>query len=334
MKIAVFIPGGCPLSMRIYAHSVMDILKEEGYSFTLFKRNEPVPQDVDIYWDPRSGGGLNPYRYLRKVNQPLVVTVHGLALFSMKLSELFDSASERTQARKNKLKYRYGWRRMKKKVSKIITVSNYSKMEVLKYLPFDEKDVVPIWNGYNQALFYKADKSNVVNNGKPYFFTVISYQKKKNFERMIEAYGQIPESKSKPDFIALVKPYDKDPQIKGLKIIKDRLEIEDIIKYYQSAYALVFPTLHEGFGLPIIEAMACGCPVITSNVTAANEVAADAAFKVNPRSVDEIKLAMVTMMDENERNKLFPLMEERVKHFSWDKCAMQHKGVFDSLVNT
>ena len=327
----MFIPNGCPLSMKIYATSIMTRLEPKGFTFISFKRNEPIPEDVDIYWDPRSGGGQNPYRFLRKIKKPLVVTVHGLALFSMPLKELYDKGKQKKQARKNKLKYKWGWRLMTRKVSKVVTVSNYSKTEVLEHLSFKNQQVVPIHNGYDSNLFTPLPKDEKVNGGKPYFFTIISYQKKKNFERMLEAYRQIPETDNKPDFIALVKPYNQQPDIKGVKIINTKLDIEDIIKYYRNAVALVFPTLHEGFGLPIIEAMACGCPVITSNLTACPEVAGDAAILVNPRSVNEIKNAMEKMMLPTTKAKLSPLMQERVKHFEWDKCATEHQKVFESL---
>ncbi len=331
MKVAVFIPNGCPLSMRIYANSIMSRLESEGFIFVTFKRNEPVPMGVDLYWDPRSGGGLNPYRRLKKIDKPLVVTVHGLALFSMPLKELFDHSKDKIKAKKNILKYRYGWQRMKKKVNKIITVSAYSKTEVMKYLSFNDKDVIPIWNGYDDKIFNKGRKNKLINNGKPYFFTVISYQKKKNFERMIEAYSQIPESDEKPDFIAVVKPYTKKSKIKGLKIVNHNLEIEEIVMYYRNALALVFPTLHEGFGLPIVEAMACGCPVITSNTTACIEVAGNAAITVNPRSVDEIKSALTEIMQQGIRDQLASSMEIRLQEFGWDKSAKLHMEVFNSL---
>ncbi|MCB0502265.1 MAG: glycosyltransferase family 4 protein [Bacteroidetes bacterium] len=332
MKVGVFIPNGCPLSMRIYAEAIMSRLVHEGFSFEVFKRNQPIPEAIDLYWDPRSGGGQNPYRLLRGVKQPLVVTVHGMALFSVPMSELYSKGKERILAKKNKLKYRYGWKRMRSTVSKIITVSHHSKSEVLEYLSFKDQDVVPIWNGYDASLFNKGTKTPSVNNGKPYFFTVVSYQKKKNFERMVEAYEQIPESDDKPDFIAVVKPYHKKPKIKGLKIINHSLDIEEIIMYYRNALALVFTTLHEGFGLPIIEAMACGCPVITSNDTACKEVAGKAALTVDPRSVSEIKNAMLQMMDTAIRNPLYPLMDERLEHFGWDISAAEHQKVFEQLV--
>jgi glycosyltransferase involved in cell wall biosynthesis len=318
--------------MRIYASSIMSRLEKKGFSFVVFKRNEPIPQGVDVYWDPRSGGGQNPYLPLRKVTQPLLVTVHGLALFSMEMKELYDKGKERHDARKNKLKYQFFWRLTQKKVTKIVTVSGYSKTEVLQYLPFKDEQVVPILNGYDSNIFNQNIEKKPINDGKPYFFTILTYQKKKNFERMLAAYEAIPASADKPDFIAMVKPYDKTPDIKGLKIIKEKLDIEEIVQLYRNAMALVFPTLHEGFGLPIIEAMACGCPVITSNVTACPEVAGNAALLVNPRSVEEITKAMQEMMKPDVRAKLMPLMEQRLVHFGWDKAAEEHQHVFESLL--
>jgi glycosyltransferase involved in cell wall biosynthesis len=306
-------------------------LEKQGFQFTIFRRNEPIPQDVDLYWDPRSGGGQHPYRHLRKIDKPLVVTVHGMALFTMPIHELYAAGTEAWEARKSKVKYRYGWRRMKSKVSKVITVSKYSKQEVLSTLSFAEKDVIPIWNGYDDEKFRTKNSEFAMNEGRPYFLTVLSYQKKKNFERMVAAYQMLPED-DRPDFVAIIKPFEKDPGIKGLKIISHRLDLDEIIRYYQDALALVFPTLHEGFGLPVIEAMACGCPVITSNVTASDEVAGNAAIKVDPRSVEAIKDAMIRIQDPAVRKELLPLMAERITHFGWYKCAQEHKAVFEGLI--
>jgi len=269
---------------------------------------------------------------LLKIKQPLLVTVHGLALFSMDIKELYDKGKERNDARKNKLKYKVFWNLMQKKVSKIVTVSAYSKTEVLQYLPFKDHQVVPILNGYDSTLFHQNVPKKTVNEGKPYFFTILSYQKKKNFERMLAAYQAIPESEDKPDFIAMVKPYQQKKAIKGVKIISEKLDIGEIIQLYRNALALVFPTLHEGFGLPIIEAIACGCPVITGNVTASPEVAGNAALLVDPRNVDEIKAAMIKIMQPEVRAALLPLMEQRVANFEWDKCAAEHQQVFESLI--
>lgn len=332
MKIAVFIPDGCPLSMQIYAnHIIQHLTNKYGVEFQRFKRNEPIPENqVDLYWDPRCGGGIAPYRLLKKVRKPIVTTVHGLALFSLSLSDQFFGWKQKLKGLYYRRRYKMEWKWLKNNVKKVITVSEYSKQEVIKYLNFDEKDVRAIWNGYDANTFFPNKKTDITT---PYFFNVTTYQKKKNFEGLLQAYQQLPEE-TRPDLVAVVKPYSKNPNIKGLKLITNKLPFEEIVSLYQNALALVFPSFHEGFGLPIIEAMACDVPVITSNITSCKEVAGDAALLVNPRNIQEIADAMRKIVDnEPLRDELIKRGKERVQNFSWEKTAEEHYQVFRGLIH-
>ena len=98
------------------------------------------------------------------------------------------------------------------------------------------------------------------------------------------------------------------------------------------ATASVYPSLSEGFGLPILEAMACGVPVITSNFGAMAEVAGKAAILVNPNNVEEIAKAMQTIWTNGTiRKKYQTLGLERAKHFSWGKCAQETLKIFETV---
>ena len=91
---------------------------------------------------------------------------------------------------------------------------------------------------------------------------------------------------------------------------------------YRGARALIFPSLYEGFGLPVLEAMACGTPVVTSNVTAIPEIAGDAALLVDPRSVEQISRAMETIVEDGAlRQRLVDKGVKRAAQFSWTKTA-------------
>ena len=105
-------------------------------------------------------------------------------------------------------------------------------------------------------------------------------------------------------------------------VFTGRLIVEDLSKVMASATALVYASKFEGFGIPIIEAMRCRTPVITSNVTSMPEIAGEAALLVNPDSVDEILEALkIISSDENLRKKLINAGFERAAFFSWDKSA-------------
>lgn len=330
MKIAVFIPDGCPLSMQIYANQIVQHLSaNHGVEFQRFKRNEPIPSEgIDLYWDPRCGGGIAPYRLLKNVQKPIIATVHGLALYSLRLEDQFFSGKQKMKGLYYRWRYKLEWKWLKSNIKKVITVSEYSRQEVIKHLHFNKSDVHAIWNGYDAQTFFPQKQPS----GQRYFLNITTYQKKKNFEGLLKAYQKLPED-TRPDLVAVVKPYTKNPQIKGLNLITHKLPFEEIVTLYQNALALVFPSFHEGFGLPIIEAMACGVPVITSNVTSCKEVAGDAALLVNPREINEIADAMLQISeDEQLRNNFIQKGKERVQLFSWEKTAEEHYTVFRSLV--
>ena len=143
------------------------------------------------------------------------------------------------------------------------------------------------------------------------------------------------------DFLIKEKLVIGGKQPERLKMLVKNLRLEkeviftgyinknDLPLFYNVAEAFIFPSFHESFGMPIIEAMACGCPVITSNVFSMPEVAGDAAVLVNPYSVDEIANAMYTVLtDDGLREKLRKRGLKRAKQFSWRKCAEEHLKVY------
>ena len=100
---------------------------------------------------------------------------------------------------------------------------------------------------------------------------------------------------------------------------------------YQSAEALVYPSLYEGFGMPPLEAMANGCPVVSSNTSSMPEVIGDAAEYFNPESVEELLSAIENVLSSNRKEELVNLGFKRVKMFSWKKCAKETLSVYQRL---
>ena len=106
---------------------------------------------------------------------------------------------------------------------------------------------------------------------------------------------------------------------------------EKLPALYSGAKALLFPSLFEGFGLPILEAQACGCPVLTSNTSSMPEVAGKGAIYVDPYNIDDIVKGMERLKREGERGKLIKAGFENIKRFSWEKCARETLRVFGDL---
>jgi glycosyltransferase involved in cell wall biosynthesis len=121
-------------------------------------------------------------------------------------------------------------------------------------------------------------------------------------------------------------------KLSGKVILTGYIPKEDMPVLLSGADALVFPSLYEGFGLVLLEAMACGCPVITSNCSAMPEVVADAGILVNPYSIEEIAQAMEKVLTDAElRNQMVSKGFERATMFSWEKTARETIRVFKSL---
>lgn len=331
MKVAVYLPDTTPYSMKHCAWNIMAVLKEKyDITFTTFTSLDELPLlDIDIYWDPRCGGGVAPALAFRKTKKPLVLTVHGMAMFTLPLDTFYFTVQQKMAGQIKRWKERLKWKLMQSHIAHVMTVSEYTKSELVSSVGFPEDKITAVWNGIDHEKFKPAAEKK---NTAPYFLTIISYQKKKNFERLLEAYKKLNET-TRPRLLAIVKPYEPKEQIKGLEIINSNLSEAQIIDYYQQALGLVFVSLHEGFGLPIAEAMACGVPVITSNSTSCREIAGDAALLVNPTSIQEITNAMQQLAsDVKLQQELSQKGIARAKLFNWENTANQfYKTLLDTV---
>lgn len=192
-------------------------------------------------------------------------------------------------------------------------------------------------------LAYDADNFRDLNlETKPYFFYIGRHDPYKNLSRMIQAFAAIPNCQDYQFWIAGSADARFTPelqrQVKELGLEK-QVRFLDYISYQQlpiimnQALALVFTTLWEGFGLPVLEAMACGTPVITSNISSLPEVAGDAAILVNPYNVSEISAAMGSIIEEEQlRSHLSLLGKQRASQFSWQKTGAATQEVLQQFL--
>lgn len=240
----------------------------------------------------------------------------------------------------------YSWliRRSVKSMTKadaVICISEYSKQEACRLLKLDPQKVTVIYSGINHDVFKVQDKLACRRQlklpiDKKIILHVGSEIARKNVVRLVEAFAQ---SKSEAVFVRL------GPKSKEVEETIDRLKInqrviyresffeDEVAKYYAAADVLVFPSLEEGFGLPIIEAMACGCPVITSNCGAMKEVAQNSAILVNPTRTDEIRMAIEKVLQSNlgEINVYRQKGIRRARYFNWQKYSHEVVKVYTSV---
>lgn len=173
---------------------------------------------------------------------------------------------------------------------------------------------------------------------------------RKNIPRLVEAFAVVRgELQSDPVYkdvrlIIIGDEISKYPRVRHA-VIQSRVEdavrflgfvpIETLRVFYQAAAAFVFPSLYEGFGLPPLEAMACGTPVVTSNVSSLPEVVGDAAAIVNPENVFDIARAIrEVLLDQNLRARLIQRGFEQLKHFSWEDAASQVLATYEEVART
>jgi glycosyltransferase involved in cell wall biosynthesis len=177
---------------------------------------------------------------------------------------------------------------------------------------------------------------------RPYIFSVGTVQPRKNYPRLIRALAALrAEGRDVGLVIAGGRGWLDDPiysAIRGNGLAQyvhliGFADDEDLPALYSGAAAFAFPSLYEGFGLPILEAMACGTPVVTSNVSSLPEVAGDTALMVDPTDLEGLTAALRRLLDdENLRQRLVAGGLKRAREFSWDRAAQNLKNIYSSLL--
>lgn len=228
-----------------------------------------------------------------------------------------------------------------KKADRILVDSENTKKDIIRVLHINPKKIDVVYLGVDFNYFKKL---NVKRASRDFTITYIgSEMPRKNFETLIKAFAKL---KQKLPNVKLVKvgeeqwPGMREKHKKLIKqlglndfvIFKDY--VEDLPKEYNKADLFVFPSLYEGFGLPPLEAMACGCPVVCSNATSLPEVGGDAVLYFNPNDSDELADKIYKVLtDKKLKNKLVKKGLARAKQFSWEKCAKETIKVYRELNN-
>lgn len=239
------------------------------------------------------------------------------------------------------------WTKFSVKKAKIIfTISRASKDDIIKEYQVSRDKVVVTYPGIKQGLIIKNEGSGMTDlkkkhgiNGR-YVLFVGTLQPRKNIARLTEAFSKI-----KTDIQLIIvgkkgwmyeeileapKKFNIQNKVKFLENVSD----EDLPLFYKNALCFVLPSLYEGFGLPVLEAMRNGCPVITSNISSLPEAGGDAALYVNPLDAEDIQKKLELMINNEElRKKLIKKGYEQVKKFSWEKTAKETLTVLEKLAN-
>lgn len=233
-----------------------------------------------------------------------------------------------------------------KYADRIIAISNHGKTELIKYFNVDPNKIVVTHLAAKDIFFHRGtdeqdrvlEKYNIPRN---YIFTVGSFEPRKNIGTLVRAYMNLPGSIKKhhslviaggkgwlnTDIDALIASQDPST-IRRIGYVDEK----DLPGLYSAAAVFVYPSLYEGFGLPILEAMSCGAPVITSNTSSMPEISGDAALFFDPTDAQQLTTLLREVLEnESLRKELSRKGMERAGHFSWEKTARETLKIYEEL---
>ncbi len=231
--------------------------------------------------------------------------------------------------------FRYVVPQVLKQAEHIICNSQATAKDIVDFYGVDSNKITPILLGYDTNNFYpRIEQDSLIKN--PYFLYLGRQDPYKNLSGLINAFAGI---KSKEYYLAIAGSTDsrftpqlqqqiKELGLEGRVLFLDYLNYQELPVIISNAIALVFPTFWEGFGLPVLEAMACGTPIITSNLASLPEITGDAAILINPYDTAAITSAMIDVgQDIQLQFQLRELGLKQAQKFSWNKTGAATKEV-------
>lgn len=275
-----------------------------------------------------------PSLYLLRAGRArVVVTIHGLASIRLP-AELHEKLPRRAQ-----MKYRH----LLEKADRIITVSESSKRDIADVYGVPPEKITVVYNGIDEVFSLDASELPSVDTGdRPYLLSVCAMLAKKNVRAIVLALAALKE-RGLPHRLVHIGPSGPAREaieaevrrfhLRGDVEFKGYVPKDELAAYYRGADALLFPSFHEGFGIPIVEAMASGCPVVTSTAFSMPEIAGDAALLVDPYNVESLILVTHRLITNRTlRDEMIELGLQRARRFSWNRCADETVAVYRDVL--
>lgn len=297
-----------------------------------------IGEEKEFYEDYMSTQGdvfhfMHYIKFPKRINGATVVTAHDI------MPLLFPQWFEHRIVEYSKI-----FAKKLQDTKPLILANSYcTKSDIVNYLKISDDDVIVIPHAYDkETCFHEKNKiwMDSVGINSPYFLYMGPIDLRKNIATLLKAFklllsdindiqlviaGVVDKYSSKAVFEAIRK-FSPQERLNILGSVSDNER-----RYlFSHAEAFVFPSLYEGFGVPVLEAFACGCPVITSNVAALPEIAGDAAILINPNDAEEISFQMSRIVDNTHlRNRMIEQGFLQAKRFSWEKTAIMTEQAYD-----
>lgn len=238
-----------------------------------------------------------------------------------------------------------------RKAKAIITISESSKNDILKEYGVTANKIHVVYPGIKDAatliphIYPMQELQTKYGISKEFILFVGTLQPRKNISRLIEAFSELIKQKKYHDsslqlvivgkkgwqyepILGSPKKFGIEDKVKFLDFVPD----EELAMLYKNALCFAFPSLYEGFGLPILEAMKLGCPVITSNISSMPEAGGDAALYVNPRDVEDITKKLDKVVSSSDlRREMVEKGKKQAQKFSWEKAAKETLNVLEQV---
>ena len=294
----------------------------------LFFTPRKIPLDYDIYHLTNQGCSA----YLRKLpkNKKVIVTIHDLSPFVA-----------------NKTGFRNWISRLiiknVRKASMVVTISENTKNDVIKILGIPKEKIDVVYNGISHNIFKVRNKTKIrhelgIEDGTKIILHVTVDEPRKNISTILKAVNDLRKKYPKILFVRVGKHRNETEKLidsfnlRNNMICLGYLNEEVLAKWYNAADIFVFPSSFEGFGLPPLEAMASGTPVICSNATSLKEIIGEAALIIDPEDyVSLSKNIEEVFLNKTLRENLIKKGLKQAKKFSWEKCAKKYLRIYKSL---